>query len=278
MFTLNCRGRLLTMEKPVVMGVINLTPDSFYEKSRTAGTDEALQKAEEMLNAGAMILDIGGQSTRPGSERISEDEELRRVIEPLSAIHRRFPEALLSVDTFYSRVAREAVAAGASLINDISAGKADLMMVDTVAELNVPYVLMHMKGTPQEMHLHTDYEDIVREILDFFIEEKDKLQTKGIHDIIIDPGIGFSKTIEQNFTLIRHLPAFKMLDCPILLGVSRKSFIWKTLQSNPADEITLTGTTVLNTIGILNGASILRVHDVKEAMAVIQLTETFMKG
>ena len=269
MFTLNCKGRILVIDKPIVMGIINATPDSFFGGSRFNGVDEIVAKAEKMLNDGAGILDIGGQSTRPGSELISADEEIERVIPAIKAIAKKRPEAFISIDTFYSKVAKAAVDAGASIVNDISAGSMDNKMIATVAELKVPYILMHMKGTPQTMQQNAIYENVTLEVLDHFISKTHELQNAGIVDIIIDPGFGFAKTIDQNFELLKNLSAFKMLDKAIMLGISRKSTIYKTLGVN-ADEA-LNGTTVLNTIGLMNGASILRVHDVKEAKEAIKL-------
>jgi len=273
MFTLNCKGRLLVVDKPLLMGIINTTPDSFYSSSRTEGTDASLQQAERMLKEGAIILDIGGQSTRPGSEKIRADEELKRVIAPIEAIHKNFPEAFISIDTYYSCVAAEAVAAGASLVNDISGGNMDTAMINTVAALQVPYVCMHMQGTPQTMQQNPEYENVTKEVLDFFIRKVDALHKAGVADVIIDPGFGFGKSIANNFTLLRNLTVFKMLNCPILLGVSRKSTIYKTLGISA--EEALNGSTVLNTIGLINGASILRVHDVKEAAETIKLFEAY---
>jgi dihydropteroate synthase len=269
MFTLNCKGRLLIVDKPLVMGIINATPDSFYTGSRYTGVDAILQQAEQMLNDGADILDIGGQSTRPGSEQVTASDELKRVADGIDAIHQQFPEAIISIDTYYSLVAKEAVAAGASIINDISAGSIDPAMIPVAASLHVPYILMHMKGTPQTMQQEAAYENVTKEVLDFFIKKVDELRKAGIRDIIIDPGFGFGKTIAHNFELLRHLSVFKMLECPLLLGISRKSTIYKTLGIS-ADEA-LNGTTVLNTIGLLNGADIIRVHDVKEAKEAIRL-------
>ena len=269
MFTLNCKGRILVIDKPIVMGIINATPDSFFGGSRFNGVDEIVAKAEKMLNDGAGILDIGGQSTRPGSELISADEEIERVIPAIKAIIEKRPEAFISIDTFYSKVAIAAVDAGASIVNDISACSMDNKMIATVAELKVPYILMHMKGTPQTMQQNAIYENVTLEVLDHFISKTHELQNAGIVDIIIDPGFGFAKTIDQNFELLKNLSAFKMLDKAIMLGVSRKSTIYKTLGVN-ADEA-LNGTSVLNTIGLMNGASILRVHDVKEAKEAIKL-------
>ncbi|MBP9103798.1 MAG: dihydropteroate synthase [Chitinophagaceae bacterium] len=273
MFTLNCKGRLLVIDKPIVMGIINATPDSFYSDSRQQNNDAVLKKAEQMLKEGATILDIGGQSTRPGSENLTADEELKRVIAPIEAIKANFPEAFISIDTYYSLVAKETVAAGASIVNDISAGSMDSEMISTVASLNVPYVLMHMQGTPQTMQHEPVYENVTREILDFFIKKADEFKKAGIKDIIIDPGFGFGKTIQHNFELLRNLSVFKMLNCPILLGISRKSFIYKTL--NVSVEDSLNGTTALHSAGLLNGATILRVHDVKEAIETIKLISAY---
>lgn len=271
MFTLNCKGKLLVIQKPVVMGIINNTPDSFYVRSRFTGTDAVLQQCEKMIAEGATIIDIGGQSTRPGSERVSADEELQRVIGSVEAIHARFPDTFISIDTYSAKVAAAAVAAGASLVNDISAGQLDKQLISTVAALDVPYILMHMQGTPETMHQHPHYDDVTKEVLDFFIRKTALLHEAGIKDIIVDPGFGFGKTIAHNFELLKNLPVFNMLDAPLLLGISRKSTIYKTLGITP--EETLNGTTVLHTIGLLNGAMILRAHDVKEAMEAIRLVE-----
>ena len=275
MFTLNCKGRLLVIDKPLVMGIINVTPDSFFGGSRFNSVDEIIMETEKMLNDGADIIDIGGQSTRPGSELIPADEEIKRVVPSINAIANKFPRAFISIDTFYSKVAVAAVDAGATIINDISAGSMDNKMIETVAALKVPYVLMHMKGTPQTMQQNASYENETREVLDFFIAKTDELKNAGIVDIIIDPGFGFAKTIGQNFELLKNLSVFKMLDKAIMLGISRKSTIYKTLGVS-ADEA-LNGTSVLNTIGLMNGASILRVHDVKEATEAIKLFSAIYK-
>jgi dihydropteroate synthase len=269
MFTLNCKGRLLVVDKPLVMGIINATPDSFYAGSRKGNTIEIVKQAGQMLADGAAIIDIGGQSTRPGSELISAEEELQRVIPAIEAVHRQFPEAIISIDTFYARVAAEAVTAGASIVNDISAGSMDKGMIAAIASLQVPYVLMHIKGTPQTMQQQAQYENVTKEVLDFFINKIAALQNEGITDIIIDPGFGFGKTMAHNFELLKNLPVFSMLNAPLLLGVSRKSFIWKSLDITA--DAALNGTTVMNTIGLVNGASILRVHDVKEAVEAVRL-------
>ena len=273
MFTLNCKGRLLVVDKPLVMGIINLTPDSFYSGNRLQGIDEILKKSEEMLKNGAAILDIGGQSTRPGSEKLSADAELDRVIAPIEAISKNFPEIFISIDTYYSKVAAQAVEAGASIINDISAGSIDTAMIETAALLKAPYVLMHMLGTPQTMQEQPQYENVAREVLDFLIKKVNELHQSGITDIIVDPGFGFGKTATHNFELLRNLSVFSILKCPVLLGISRKSTIYKTLGVT-VDE-SLNGTTVLNTIGLMNGASFLRVHDVKEAVETIKLFEAY---
>ena len=259
----------MVIDKPLIMGIINATPDSFFGGSRFNGINEIVAQAEKMLNDGANILDIGGQSTRPGSELISADEEIERVIPAIKEIAKKNPEAFISIDTFYSKVAIAAVDAGASIVNDISAGSMDNKMIATVAELKVPYILMHMKGTPQTMQQNATYENVTREVLDFFISKTNELKNTGVIDIIIDPGFGFAKTIDHNFELLKNLSVFKMLDKTIMLGISRKSTIYKTLAVN-ADEA-LNGTTVLNTIGLMNGASILRVHDVKEARETVKL-------
>lgn len=269
MFTLNCNGRLLVIDKPLVMGIINLTPDSFYEESRKQTGSELLRTAEKMLKEGASILDIGGQSSRPGSERISAGEEKKRVIPAIEAISKNFPNVFLSIDTFYAVVAREAVAAGACLVNDISAGTIDKDLWSTVSSLKVPYVLMHMKGEPQTMQKNPVYDHLTREVLDFLIKKSGELKKAGIYDIIVDPGFGFGKTAEHNLRLLRDLPVLQMLNAPILLGLSRKSTLSKLL-GVPTEE-TLNGTTVLNTIGLMKGATILRVHDVREAVEAVKL-------
>ena len=273
MFTLNCNGRLLSTERPLVMGIINTTPDSFHDSSRKTTIPEIVKEAESMLIEGADILDIGGQSTRPGSTPLDADEEIKRVIHGITAIHKRFPDAVISVDTWYSKVAREAVAAGASIINDISAGMLDKEMLETVASLNVPYVLMHMQGTPQTMQQSPTYSDVTSEVLDYFIQRTHQAANAGIKDIIIDPGFGFGKTIAHNFELLRNLAVFKIVGRPLLIGLSRKSTISKTLDITT--EESLNGTTVLNTVGLLNGADIIRVHDVREAKEAVRLIEVY---
>jgi dihydropteroate synthase len=271
MFTLNCKGRLLVIDRPMVMGIINATPDSFYGSSRFSGVDNILSQAEKMITDGVDIIDVGGQSTRPGSDHVSEEEELKRVIGSVEAIHKKFPDVIISIDTFYSRVARRSVEAGASVVNDVSSGSIDKEMITVVAALKVPYIIMHMKGTPRTMQQHASYDNVTREVLDFLIRKKDECEKAGIHDVIIDPGFGFAKTTEHNFALLKNLSLFKMLDTPLMAGLSRKSSIYKTLEISVGEA--LNGTTVLNTIALMNGANILRVHDVKEAKEVVKLFE-----
>lgn len=268
-FTLNCRGQLLTTEQPLVMGILNLTPDSFYTGSRVSETGDLVQRAAQMLEDGAAILDVGGQSTRPSGILLSAEEELQRVLEAVKAIHSHFPKAIISIDTFYASVARAAVEAGASMINDISGGQFDAEMMATAGSLGVPYICMHMPGTIDKMHFIPAYKNIALEVTDYFIQKKEACIQAGIKDIIIDPGFGFGKTREQNFELMNKLSTFNILDVPVLAGVSRKSMIYKTLNST-ADNA-LNGTTVLNTAALMAGASLLRVHDVKEAVEAAKL-------
>lgn len=269
MYTLNCAGQVLSLGKPVVMGIINITPDSFFAGSRKMDGTDALRQAEKMIREGAAILDLGGQSTRPGSEQLTADEEAQRVIPALEAIRKEFPSIIISIDTFYSTVAKAAANAGAGIINDISAGQIDPELLPTVARLRLPYVAMHMQGRPKEMQLNPHYENVTREVLDFFIQFAGKLRSLGIDEWIVDPGFGFGKTTGHNFELIRNLELFQILNRPVLMGISRKSTIYKTLGIQPKDA--LNGTTVLNTIGLSKGANILRVHDVKEAREAIEL-------
>jgi dihydropteroate synthase len=269
MLTLNAKGQLMTIDRPLVMGIINRTPDSFYAGSRSTDDTLLLQQAGKMIDEGVDILDIGGQSSRPNAEQLGEEEELRRVAGAIDQLHRRWPEIPLSVDTWYARVAREAVAAGASMVNDISGGTLDPEMLTTVGRLRVPYICMHMKGTPATMNKEAIYEDVVREVLDYFIQRIEACRLAGINDVILDPGFGFAKTAAHNFQLLRNLSLFRITGKPILLGVSRKSTIYRTLGVTP--EEALNGSTVLHTIGLLNGANILRVHDVKEAKEAILL-------
>lgn len=267
--TLRLKGNLVDLSIPAVMGVLNITPDSFYDGGHYNSVDEATKKAEKMLKEGALLLDVGGYSTRPGASEISEDEEIGRVVPVIEKIGETFPEAFISVDTFRSRVAREAIDAGACMINDVSGGNMDDQMYAAVAALQVPYVLMHMRGTPKTMTKHVDYDNLINDIIREISGKKLDLMKKGINDIIIDPGIGFAKTVEQNYEILRKLRYFKALEQPLLVGLSRKSMICKKLNIQPSKA--LNGTTVLNTIALMNGASILRVHDVKEAVEAINL-------
>ena len=266
---LNCKGKLVLFNRPVVMGIINITPDSFYKGYLSSSMNAILKEVEGMIKAGAGIIDIGGQSTRPGSTGISAEEEMSRVLPVIQQIHNKFPEALISIDTYYSVVASNAVESGASMVNDISAGLLDNEMLSTVARLKVPYICMHMKGIPATMQLNTHYDDIITEMFDFFNHRITECIKKGITDIIIDPGFGFGKSVADNFYLLKQLPLFRICSKPILIGISRKGTVYKTLNIKVEDA--LNGSTVLHTIALLNGASIIRVHDVKEAREVVEL-------
>ena len=274
--TFNCRGRLLVIEKPIVMGILNITPDSFFEGSRAMDEKLILLQTEKMLAEGATIIDVGGQSTRPNAELILADEELKRVVKPIEKIKKEFPNCFISVDTFYAKVAHDAVLAGADIVNDISNGSMDEQLLATVADLKVPYILMHSKGTPENMQQHSVYENLAEDIFKFFTQKIHQLNQLGIHDLILDIGFGFAKTIEQNFELLQHLDEFKILQKPLMVGISRKSMIWKILNTTP--ENSLNGTTVLNTIALQKGASILRVHDVKAAVEAIKLVAQIKKN
>lgn len=270
MYSLQLQGRLLDLSEPVVMGILNVTPDSFYSGSRLEGVEAALRQAERMVAEGATLLDVGGMSTRPGAVTVTETAEHARVVPVVSAVAQAFPHIFISVDTWRATVAEAAVAAGASLINDISAGRFDPALYQTVARLRVPYVLMHMQGTPATMQQQPTYADVVQEVLDFFIAEVSELHTCGVYDVVLDPGFGFGKTTAHNFALLQHLAVFqRVLDLPVLAGVSRKSMIWKTLHTTP--EHALNGTTALHMAALERGAHILRAHDVRAAVETIQL-------
>ena len=273
MFTLNCKGKLLVINKPLVMGIINATPDSFYEHHLQEGINAIIALAEKMILDGADILDIGGQSTRPGSQRISAIEEMDRVLPVIEQLIIKYPNVILSVDTYHHEVAKAAVKAGAVIVNDVSAGNMDEAMLETVAKLQVPYICMHIKGTPETMQSLAHYEDLIKEVLDYFINKISDCKKAGIQDIIIDPGFGFAKTAAHNFKLLKELAALKILDKPILAGLSRKATIYKTLGVTASEA--LNGTTVMNTLALLNGTTILRVHDVKEAMQAVMLMEKY---
>lgn len=270
--TLNVNGRLIDLSVPRTMGVLNVTPDSFFDGGRYETRDAILRQAEKMISEGADFIDIGGYSTRPGAREIPVEDERARVVAAVSTIAKRFPGTIISVDTFRSEVAVAAVEAGASMINDVSAGSLDDTMFTTVARLGVPYIAMHMRGTPQTMQGLTDYQDIVLDIIDYFHKKLHTLRQLGVKDVVIDPGFGFSKTVSQNFHLLHHLQTFSILQRPVLVGLSRKSMIWRTLETDPASA--LNGTTALNTIALIKGADILRVHDVREANELIKLFTT----
>ncbi|MGG7663689.1 dihydropteroate synthase [Dyadobacter sp. BHUBP1] len=267
--TLNIRGTLLDLSAPAVMGIINITPDSFYSGSRVGATDEIVEKAGQMLSEGAGMIDIGGYSTRPGAREVSAEEEGDRIESAVEPLAKFFPDLIISVDTFRAEVAERGIRKGAHMINDVAGGTLDDAMFETVARLRVPYILMHMRGTPQTMNNLTDYERLVPDILRDLRQKVALLQSKGVADLIIDPGFGFAKTIAQNFELMRELKQFQLLGYPVLVGISRKTTIYKTLHISP--EEALNGTTVLNTLALERGASILRVHDVKPAVEAVKL-------
>jgi dihydropteroate synthase len=269
MFSWNLKGTLKIVENPLVMGILNITPDSFYAGSRLMAENNWLAAAQKMIADGADILDIGGQSTRPDSERISPEEELNRIIPVIKKLRQLNPEIILSVDTYQSVVAKHAVEAGASMVNDISGGEMDPHMMKMVGGLSVPYICMHMQGQPENMQKAPFYENVVSALLDFFLLKKAQCKDAGINDVILDPGFGFGKTIAHNFQILHNLGVFKITGLPIMVGLSRKSTVYKTLDITP--EEALNGTTVLNTIALIQGADILRVHDVKEAREAITL-------
>ncbi len=273
--TLNVRGQLINLSIPKVMGILNLTPDSFYDGGRNNTVYEALKKTQQFLTEGADFIDIGAYSSRPKAEHISREEELSRLIPVIKAIVKEFPDAILSVDTFRSDIAKAAIHEGAHLVNDISAGELDAKMFETVAQLQVPYILMHMKGTPQTMQQHANYEDLLGEVCDYFMQKIKKLISLGLTDLIIDPGFGFAKTPEQSYELLSKLNLLKMPGYPILAGVSRKSMIYKIIDTDA--ENALNGTTVANTIALIKGANILRVHDVKEAVEAVKIFGEMMQ-
>lgn len=272
MKTINIKGELLNLSYPIVMGILNITPDSFYAGSRKETEKQVIERVAEILSQGGTIIDIGAQSTRPDSTLLSAQEEIDRLKFALSIINREFPGVILSVDTFYSDVARLAVEEyGAAIINDISGGEMDKSMFAMAAKLNVPYILMHMRGTPQTMKELTDYENLIQNIFYYFSKKVAELHLLGVNDIIIDPGFGFSKTMDQNYELMATLRGFSIFELPLLVGISRKKMIANLLGTTPPDS--LNGTTVLNTFALQNGANILRVHDVKEAMEAIKIVK-----
>lgn len=273
--TINCKGTLIDLGRPKVMGILNVTPNSFFDGGKYEDETSILQQAEKMLNEGATFIDVGAYSSKPNAAFVSEEEEIQRLVPIVDLLINEFPEIILSIDTFRSNVAEKAIESGAAIINDISAGSLDIEMMKTIAKLQVPYIMMHMKGTPNTMQSLTQYDDILKEMLFYFAQKINQARSLGINDLIVDPGFGFAKTTEQNFEVLQKSELFKTLELPILAGLSRKSMIYKTLDSNAKDA--LNGTTVLNTLALTKGANILRVHDVKEAMETIALFEAFQK-
>jgi dihydropteroate synthase len=267
--SLNIKGKLIDLSTPKVMGILNITPDSFYSNSRTKSIDEALIKAAQFLHEGATFIDIGGYSSRPGAKDISTSEEVDRLVPVVESLTKEFPEAIISIDTFRAKVAQETILAGAHIINDIASGEMDNLMFETVAKLQVPYIMMHMQGTPQNMQQNPVYNNVLLEVIDYLAEKIAALRALHIHDVIIDPGFGFGKTTGHNYELLSQMEAFQIFKLPILVGFSRKGMIYKTLGTSAAEA--LNGTSVLNTIALQKGAGILRVHDVKEAVECVKL-------
>ena len=269
MSTINCKGTLINLSTPKVMGIVNVTPDSFFDGGKLTNSNEIVLQVEKMLRDGATFIDLGGYSSKPGAEFVSEAEELNRVVPIVKLLVEKFPGILLSIDTFRSEVAKKAIENGAALINDISAGLLDENMLETVAKLQVPYIMMHMKGTPKTMQSLANYDDLLKEMNFYFSERIAKARSFGLNDIIIDPGFGFAKTMEQNYELLQNLELLQFHDLPILAGISRKSMIYKALETSP--ENALNGTTFLHAFCLQKGANILRVHDVKEAVECVSL-------
>jgi dihydropteroate synthase len=269
--TINCKGQLIDLSTPKIMGILNVTPNSFYDGGKFTLSENGLSQVGKMLDEGATFIDIGAYSSKPNAEFVSEEEERNRILPVVQGILKKFPDALLSIDTFRSGIAAVCIENGAAIINDISAGNLDEKMMEVIAKYNVPYIMMHMRGTPQTMQSQTNYENIIKEILFYFSEKVNKARSLGINDLIVDPGFGFAKTLEQNYEVLQNLELFQMLDLPLLAGISRKSMVYKPLGLT-ANEA-LNGTTVLNTIALTKGANILRVHDVKEAVECVKLFE-----
>ena len=267
--TINCKRKLIDVSSPKVMGILNITPDSFFDGGKYKNESDILSQVEKMLSEGATFIDVGAYSSRPGAKHISEEEELQRILPVVKLLVKEFPEIIISVDTFRSEVAKQTINAGAAIINDISTGKMDTNMFATVAALQVPYIIMHMQGTPQNMQENPQYNNVTTEVIQFFAEQIFKLRQLKVNDVIIDPGFGFGKTVDHNYELLKDLSLFKNLDTPILAGISRKSMLYKTLDITAKKA--LNATTSANTIALLNGANILRVHDVKEAMEAIKI-------
>ena len=269
--TINCKGQLIDLSTPKIMGILNVTPNSFYDGGKFTLSENGLSQVGKMLDEGATFIDIGAYSSKPNAEFVSEEEERNRILPVVQGILNQFPDALLSIDTFRSGIAAVCIENGAAIINDISAGNLDEKMMEVVAKYNVPYIIMHLRGTPQTMQSQINYENIIKEMLFYFSEKVNKARSLGINDLIIDPGFGFAKTLEQNYEVLQNFERFKILDLPLLAGISRKSMVYKPLGLT-ANEA-LNGTTVLNTIAVSKGANILRVHDVKEAVECVTLFE-----
>ncbi len=269
--TINCKGTLVDLTTPKVMGILNLTPDSFYDGGKYKDADSILHRVATMLQEGATFIDMGAYSSRPGAEHVPEDEELARMLPVIDLVLKNFPDTLISIDTFRSKVASECIEHGAAIINDIAAGNLDDAMMATVAKYQVPYIMMHMKGTPQSMQKEATYDDLIKDLRYYFSEKIDEATTYKINDIIIDPGFGFAKTVSQNFNLLNHLDLFQTFGLPLLIGLSRKSMIYKTLGTTPQEA--LNGTTAMHTVALLKGANIIRAHDAKEAMECVKLVE-----
>ena len=268
-FTLNCNGKLIDTSTPLVMGVINATPDSFYDGGQYTILESAMNRIEQIVEEGCDIIDIGGMSSKPGAKIIDPQEELKRVLPIISAARIRFPNIPISIDTIHSEVAKSAIDAGANIVNDISGGEVDPKIWDVCIEHSVPYILMHMQGRPENMQDNPTYDDVVFDILNYLKTKVVQLRKRGLKDIILDPGFGFGKTIDQNYSLLKKLSVFKILECPVLIGLSRKSMIYKLLEGTP--QSALNGTTAAHMIALMNGAQILRVHDVKEAVECVTI-------
>lgn len=266
---MNCKGQLIDLSVPRVMGILNLTPNSFFDGGKYNNEDEIITRATNILTEGADFIDLGGYSSKPNAEFVSEQEEIDRVVPAIELILKHFPDALLSIDTFRAGVAKASIESGAAIINDIAAGELDDKMFDVIAKYNVPYIMMHMRGNPQTMQSLTQYDDIMKEMLFYFSEKVQRARSLGINDLILDPGFGFAKTTDQNFEVMQKMELFNLLELPVLAGISRKSMIYKTLHITA--EEALNGTTILNTIALSKGAKILRVHDVKEAVECVTL-------
>jgi dihydropteroate synthase len=273
--TINCKGQFIDLSTPKIMGILNVTPNSFYDGGKFTLSENGLSQVGKMLDEGAIFIDIGAYSSKPNAEFVSEEEERNRILPVVQGILNQFPDALLSIDTFRSGIAAVCIDNGAAIINDISAGNLDEKMVEVIAKYNVPYIMMHMRGTPQTMQSQTNYENIIKEMLFYFSEKVNKARSLGINDLIVDPGFGFAKTLEQNYEVLQNFELFQMLDLPLLAGISRKSMVYKPLGLTANDA--LNGTTVLNTIALTKGANILRVHDVKEAVECVKLFERSYK-